>query len=217
MATVMPLIPAVAAASVSANVAVTPNTTLVTTAVFFLSVTAAAAGAGDFLDVFIQHSLDDVNWDDFVHFTQVLGNGGAKKLIAHWSSLATPTTPIHALTDGALAAGVFQGPVASTWRVKYVITPAATTVAAGSNGVNTSTFAGAGTLNVASAAAFPSAGTIIVATGGTPATITYTGTGGTTFTGCTTTAGGGVLATGGAVTNASQLFTFNLRAALRRE
>lgn len=76
---------------------------------------------------------------------------------------------------------------------------AGTTILVASNGVNTSTFAGSGTLNVAATLFAPSAGTLTVATGGTPATITYTGKTTTTFTGCTTTGGGGVLATGGTV------------------
>lgn len=73
------------------------------------------------------------------------------------------------------------------------------TVAAGSNNVNTSTFAGSGTLNVASASAFPSSGTVYARTAGTNATITYTGKTATSLTGCTTVAGGGVLATGNPV------------------
>lgn len=72
-----------------------------------------------------------------------------------------------------------------------------TTVASGSNAVNTSTFAGSGTLNVASTAGFPSTGKVVVNTGTSPAVISYTGTTATTFTGCTTLAGGGALATGG--------------------
>ena len=88
------------------------------------------------------------------------------------------------------------------------------TVAAGSNGVNTSTFAGSGVLNVntvtpATGPAFPSSGTLEVATGTSQAIITYTGTsGGNSFTGCTTIAGGGVLSTGGAVTSADHVYTF---------
>lgn len=76
-----------------------------------------------------------------------------------------------------------------------------TTVAAGSNGVNTSTFVGADTLNAADSSPlwWPSAGTLLVQTGGTDAVITYTGKTGTTFTGCNTVSGGGVLATGGTI------------------
>jgi hypothetical protein len=90
--------------------------------------------------------------------------------------------PTNSITDGAYFALAYNS------------------VAAGSNGVNTSTFTGAtGVLNVVSTFDFPTSGTITVQTGGTPATITYTGVTATTFTGCTTTAGGGVLATGGMV------------------
>lgn len=80
------------------------------------------------------------------------------------------------------------------------VAAAATTIAAASNGVNTSTFAGAGVLNVASTTGFPTAGELTIVTAGTVALVTYTGIGSaTTFTGCTTVSGGGVMATGGAV------------------
>lgn len=79
-------------------------------------------------------------------------------------------------------------------------TTASTTIAAGSNAVNTSTFLGAGTLNVASTTGFTSNGTITVATGGTPAVIRYSGITSTTFTGCNTNSGGGVMSTSGSVT-----------------
>lgn len=75
---------------------------------------------------------------------------------------------------------------------------ATTTVAAGSNSVNVNTFAGSGTLNVASTTGFPTSGALTVNTGSGYVTITYTGVGGTTFTGCTCS-GAGVLATGGYV------------------
>jgi hypothetical protein len=73
------------------------------------------------------------------------------------------------------------------------------TVAAGSNGVNVNTFAGAGTLNVNKTLGAPTAGTLTVATGSGAQTVTYTGTTANTFTGCTS-AGAGVMSTGGAVT-----------------
>jgi len=82
----------------------------------------------------------------------------------------------------------------------------ATQVAAASNGVAVSSFAGAGTLNVVSTSGFPASGTLTAATSTGQATITYTGTTATTFTGCTTTAGTGNLTTGGlvvTVTNAN--------------
>jgi hypothetical protein len=97
---------------------------LLTNAVFTLDVTAASSAAGDTLNVYVQHSCDEgTTWDDFVSYTQVLGNGGAKKFLAFWAMNSTaPTTPIKAPQDGALTAGnVQQGPVCDGWRVKWVI------------------------------------------------------------------------------------------------
>lgn len=91
-------------------------------AILVLDVTAAAAAAGDTLDVFIQHAVDDGTiWDDFAHVTQVLGNGGAKRVLAFWSRRIAPTTAVKAPQDAALAVGVQQGPVGALWRVKWVI------------------------------------------------------------------------------------------------
>lgn len=87
-----------------------------------LDVTAAGTLVGDTLDVYVQTSPDGgTTWDDFVHFTQVLGNGGAKKFTAAWSRDIAPTTPMGPLNDAALAAGVNQGPVSRSARVKWVI------------------------------------------------------------------------------------------------
>lgn len=104
-----------------------PFLTLIKRAIFQLLVTAAATDAGDLLDVYIQHSTDEgTTYDDFVHFTQVLGNGGAKKFIAQWSRDVIPDSEIHTVADAALAAGVIQGPVGGTWRIKWVIVEAGT-------------------------------------------------------------------------------------------
>lgn len=91
--------------------------------ILVLDVTSAGSVAGDTLDVYVQHSWDDgTSFDDFVHFTQVLGNGGAKKFLAYWLIYGgSPTTPLKAPQDGALAVGVQQGPVGNIWRVKWTI------------------------------------------------------------------------------------------------
>lgn len=52
------------------------------TALFVLDVTAAATDAGDTLDVFVDQSADGTTWINIAHFTQVLGNGGAKREVA---------------------------------------------------------------------------------------------------------------------------------------
>lgn len=86
-----------------------------------------------------------------------------------------------------------------------------TTVAAGSNGGEISQIASwaapsAGVLDVASTTSFPGSGTInVVASGTTLALINYTGTTGTSFTGCTYVSGSatGTVATGGQVSVSS--------------
>lgn len=48
-----------------------------------LDVTAAATDVGDTLDVFVDMSIDGgTKWNNIIHFTQVLGNGGAKTFVA---------------------------------------------------------------------------------------------------------------------------------------
>lgn len=92
-------------------------------AMISLVVTSAATLAGDTLDVYIQKNVgpeDSPVWHDFVHFTQVLGNGGAKTHVAQVAS-DDITTPMGALKDAALAAGVESGPWSDRWRVKWVV------------------------------------------------------------------------------------------------
>lgn len=102
--------------------ALTPFSRSPKAVVFLLTVSAAATDASDTLDVYIQHSPDGgTTYDDFVHFTQVLGNGGAKKYIATWFRDITPESDMKAPADTALAAGVLQGPIGSTLRVKWVV------------------------------------------------------------------------------------------------
>lgn len=47
-----------------------------------LDVTAAATDAGDTLDVLVDVSIDGQTWVNVIHFTQVVGNGGAVKYFA---------------------------------------------------------------------------------------------------------------------------------------
>jgi hypothetical protein len=90
--------------------------------------------------------------------------------------------------------------------------PAATTVASGSNGGEISAIASwsspsAGVLDVASTTGYPSSGgsLAVAASGSTLAEITYTGISGSSFTGCAYVSGSasGTVATGGAVSMAS--------------
>jgi len=89
---------------------------------FVLDVTAAATDANDTLDVYVQQAYDGTNYDDVAHFTQVVGNGGAKVHIAEWTRSVTPESEMHAPQDAAIAAGVVQGAKLQTpLRVKWVI------------------------------------------------------------------------------------------------
>jgi hypothetical protein len=87
-----------------------------------LTVSAAASVVGDTLDVYIQQAYDGTNYDDVVHFTQVKGDGGAKKYIAEWYRKYTPESEMHAPSDAAVAAGVVQGArLTSPLKIKWVI------------------------------------------------------------------------------------------------
>lgn len=83
---------------------------------FELDVTAAATDAADTLDVYVQTTLDGTNYIDVVHFTQCLGNGGAKRHIGKVLAGAAET-----MFDGsaALAAGSVRALLGDSWRVKY--------------------------------------------------------------------------------------------------
>ena len=102
------------------------NLDLVESAVVILDVTAAATLAGDTLNLRIQSAIDDaagaiIGWDDFISFTQVLGNGGAKRFAAQWRRDTLPEQELHPVVVDTLAAGVMQGPVGKRWRLSWVI------------------------------------------------------------------------------------------------
>ncbi len=89
-------------------------------------------------------------------------------------------------------------------------TPAATTIASGSNSQSLPQ----ATINVASTTGFPSAGMLTVVTSAGIQQVTYTGTsGGNQFTGCS--GGTGTMSTGGAVANPQFIFIMNSAGALQ--
>jgi hypothetical protein len=90
---------------------------------FILVVSAVATEAADTLDVYIQSSSDGGNYyDDFIHFTQVLGNAAPPvKTQAFWNALMAPEAELAASADASMAVGVKQGPVGDKWRVKWVV------------------------------------------------------------------------------------------------
>lgn len=89
--------------------------------VFQLDVTAAATEVGDTLDVFVQTMIDGTNYVDVAHFTQVLGNGGAKRYITKLSSSAAQAEFENAT---ALGAAALRNILGDQWRVRYAITDA---------------------------------------------------------------------------------------------
>lgn len=84
---------------------------------FELDVTAAAAAVGDTLDVKIQTSIDATNWIDVCYFTQILGNGGAKHIIASIVS----QTAVSMFANANLTAGNVRHLFGDSWRVVYTV------------------------------------------------------------------------------------------------
>jgi hypothetical protein len=93
-------------------------------AIFDLNVTAAATDVGDLLDVYVDTSLDGGTlWINVVHFTQVLGNGGAKRETMTLNPGGNVgTAPINTAADAA-SAGV-RHILGALYRVRYSQTDA---------------------------------------------------------------------------------------------
>jgi hypothetical protein len=89
---------------------------------FVLDVTAAAAAAGDTLDVYVQGLITGTpasgNWLDIVHFTQVLGNGGAKRFIGKFGGAVAETMYD---TSSTLAAGSVKTFAGDYYRCVYTV------------------------------------------------------------------------------------------------
>lgn len=88
-----------------------------------LDVTAAATDSGDTLDVYVQTTIDGTNWVDIYHFTQVLGNGGAKRYFGKVLFDAALTEFENA---AALAAAGGRSILGDRYRVRWAITDAST-------------------------------------------------------------------------------------------
>lgn len=93
----------------------------------FLYVTAAATDAGDTLDVMIDTSFDDgLTWVNIGHFTQVLGNGGAKRYMMAFKCAPVATSNSILMSTDQTAGNALQ--IGFGDRLRYRAT-----------GVNTST------------------------------------------------------------------------------
>lgn len=85
--------------------------------VVMLDVTVAATEVDDTLDFFIQTKMAGT-WIDVIHFTQVLGNGGAKRFVA---KLISATAEAEFETAAALGAGSIRSIIGDEWRTRYDI------------------------------------------------------------------------------------------------
>jgi hypothetical protein len=88
--------------------------------VLICDLTAAATDVGDTLDVKVQTQLGGI-WVDVAYFTQMLGNGGAKRFAA---KLMGQTAFALGDVAGALTAGNIRHLIGDAWRVNYVIVDA---------------------------------------------------------------------------------------------
>lgn len=74
-----------------------------------LDVTAAATDAGDTLDVYVDTSIDGgTKWVNVGHFTQVLGNGGAKTFLMGLKNDNPGATAVYDVSSDAAAGATRQ-------------------------------------------------------------------------------------------------------------
>jgi hypothetical protein len=92
--------------------------------VALLDVTAAATEVTDTLDVYVDVLAPDAaTWLNAIHFTQVLGNGGAKKFFAVLDP-SNPGTAVIDVTSDAAAAAVRPALFGPQYRGRYTIVDA---------------------------------------------------------------------------------------------
>lgn len=115
------LAPGAITSTSTGTTAVVVDTDRYNAAVFQLDVTAAATAAGDTLDMFVQTTVDGTNWLDVVHFTQVLGNGGAKRFVG---KITRDVAETMYETGTALGAAAVRNVFGNQYRVRYTIATA---------------------------------------------------------------------------------------------
>ena len=134
-------------------------------------------------------------------YGQAYQTTGAATVASAATGTTTAASPVISVGTAFFTTAMIGGLISGTGLARNTWVCPLTTVLAASNGVDVTTFAGAGTLNVGTTTGEAASGTIKVVTSTGEATITYTGVGATTYTGCTTTAGTGTLSTFGGVVN----------------
>ena len=92
-----------------------------------LDVTAAATDVGDTLDVYVDMAIDGgLKWCNIVHFTQVLGNGGAKTFHAIIKNDNPGASAVFATTSDAAAGATRQVGFGNNLRYRAVTVDAGT-------------------------------------------------------------------------------------------
>jgi len=112
---------AVTATSTGSTVVYLPG--MVNGLVFELDVTAAATESGDLLDVYIQTTIDGTNYVDVSHFTQVLGDGGAKR---YYSKITADGALTEFENGSALGAAGIRNILGDKWRCRWTVVDAGT-------------------------------------------------------------------------------------------
>lgn len=93
-----------------------------TEAMVMLNVTAAATASNDTLDVYIDTSPDGgTTWVNVGHFTQVLGNGGAKKFVMALKNDNPGASAVIDVTSDASAGATRQYGIADRLRYRGVV------------------------------------------------------------------------------------------------
>jgi hypothetical protein len=91
---------------------------------WILTITNAAAAAGDKLDVYVDTLFGTAQWINIAHFTQILGDG-ANDIVRYCVTVpANMLTTDVATTDCAV--GVARGVVGSAFRGRYIVVDAGT-------------------------------------------------------------------------------------------
>lgn len=95
--------------------------------VVILDVTAAATEVGDLLDVYIDTSFDGgVSFINLGRFTQVLGNGGAKKFLMSFKANPLATSNLAVFSTDQTAGNALQIGFGDRLRYRAAVTDAAT-------------------------------------------------------------------------------------------
>jgi hypothetical protein len=87
---------------------------------FQCNLTAAAAAAGDTLDVYIDAEMPDGAWGNVAHFPQMLGNGGVRNYLAVLDA-STPGTAVIDLTTDCAVNVTRPAVFGPSFRTRYTI------------------------------------------------------------------------------------------------